>query len=439
MHNITRILNYTLIVAIVVAAVAYFYLREFRYQGKDHNELENFSIIEQPDNLTCGPTSVAMVLKYYGKPHEIDDIRKQTKTDLWTTKDGKKLGGTQPLLIKVALIHYGVPTKMGHGNLDKLKYYIDQGIPVIVLVRSDKFLMHFVVVIGYTQKEIIIADPDGQREVLDNDKFKGCWSFKTDMDGIDPHTTCPACKGKGYIGIRIIGKCDLCAGTGKIDTMAELLTIFETRENTMIMPTIPPPCHSLNDAPKVTQTKLGINGDPINIGLIGTKDEIMSAMIAAKWQPADPITFKSCVKLAQSVILHKPDETAPVSNLYLWKRKQDLAFEQEVGNDARSRHHVRFWESATQVNDRSLWIGAATFDTKVGFTKTGMITHHIDPNIDVERNKLLDDLKPSLSSVETINFQTQHDGKNGGGDPYHTDGNLLLGTLMSNIKPNQKP
>ncbi len=157
---------------------------------------------------------------------------------------------------------------------------------------------------------------------------------------------------------------------------------------------------ALEDAPRITRTMTGIHGDPICVGLIGTKEEIIAAMLTAKWQPADAITFKSSVKLARSIVLHHPDETAPVSNLYLWKRKEDLAFEQEVGKDARRRHHVRFWVSAKQVDGRPLWLGAATFDTKVGFShKTGMITHHIDANIDADRDKLLKDSDDSRAAV----------------------------------------
>jgi hypothetical protein len=190
---------------------------------------------------------------------------------------------------------------------------------------------------------------------------------------------------------------------------------------------------SLDDAPRITRTMTGIHGDPINVGLIGTKDEVVAAMLAAKWQPADPITFKTSAKLVQSVLLHRPDETAPVANLYLWKRKEDLAFEQEVGRDAGHRHHVRFWQSTKQVDGRPLWLGAATFDTKVGFSHTtGMITHHIDANIDAERDKLMNDLTAAgrlLRTVGVEGFQPTHDGRNGGGDPYSTDAKLLLGVL----------
>jgi hypothetical protein len=191
----------------------------------------------------------------------------------------------------------------------------------------------------------------------------------------------------------------------------------------------------LDDAPRATRTKTGIHGDPINVGLIGTKEELVAAMVEAKWQPADPITFKSCVKLAKSVLLHRPDETAPVSNLYLWSRKGDLAFEQEVGNNASRRHHVRFWESTKQVDGRPLWLGAATFDTKVGVShRTGMITHHIDADIDADRDKLMKDLTAigRLVSTDGIEgYQPKPDGRNGAGDPYHTDGKLLLGALKS--------
>ena len=190
---------------------------------------------------------------------------------------------------------------------------------------------------------------------------------------------------------------------------------------------------ALDDAPRITRTMTGIHGDPICVGLIGTKEELIASMLAAKWQPADAITFKSSVKLGRSIVLHRPDETAPVSNLYLWKRKEDLAFEQEVGKDARRRHHVRFWVSTKQVDGRPLWLGAATFDTKVGFShKTGMITHHIDANIDADRDKLVKDLMTAgrlLSTERIADFQTKHDDRNGGGDRYHTDGTLLLGVL----------
>jgi len=194
---------------------------------------------------------------------------------------------------------------------------------------------------------------------------------------------------------------------------------------------------ALSGIPTITHTKDGIPGDPLNVALIGFQEELTQAMLAAGWYPADPITLGSSLRIAGDTILHRPYEDAPVSNLYLWDRKQDLAFEQPVGDDPRRRHHVRFWKSP-QLDEagRPLWVGAATLDTRVGLSHmSGEITHHISPDVDAERDKLLADLQRAraLSAIDWIaDFQQNLEGRNGGGDPWHTDGRLGLGVLANN-------
>ena len=114
-------------------------------------------------------------------------------------------------------------------------------------------------------------------------------------------------------------------------------------------------------------------------------------MLAAGWHPADPITLRTSLRIAESVVLHRPDPDAPVSALYLFGRKQDLAFEQDVGGSADERHHVRWWRVDTEdVDGRPLWIGDAAFDRGAGIShRTGQITHHIAPDIDAERDYLM--------------------------------------------------
>jgi hypothetical protein len=191
---------------------------------------------------------------------------------------------------------------------------------------------------------------------------------------------------------------------------------------------------ALADAPRITRTPLGIPGDPLNIALVGTETQTMTAMLVSDWHPADPITLRSSLRIARSTVFHRPYEDAPVSNLLLWDRRQDLAFEQAVGHDARERHHVRLWRSE-KLDDqgRAAWIGASTFDRKVGFSHTtGQITHHISPDVDAERDKLVADLQKA-GQVEELywidDFQEKREGRNGGGDPYHTDGRLAVVVL----------
>ncbi len=105
------------------------------------------------------------------------------------------------------------------------------------------------------------------------------------------------------------------------------------------------------DMPDVTYTADGIRADPINVSLIGTKTEVMRIMLAAKWSPADPLTLRSCLEIAEASVLKRKYDDAPVSNERLFGRKQDLAFELAVGDNPRHRHHVRFWESDKRDDD----------------------------------------------------------------------------------------
>ncbi|MHC5833462.1 MAG: LssY C-terminal domain-containing protein, partial [Nostoc sp.] len=91
---------------------------------------------------------------------------------------------------------------------------------------------------------------------------------------------------------------------------------------------------------------------------VGTTTEVVQTLLAVGWYPADPITLRSSAGIAKSVLLKDSYPTAPVSNLYLWGRKQDVSFELPVGNNAKARHHVRLWQSNDLSNDhRPLWLG----------------------------------------------------------------------------------
>src|SRR5579863_1235224 len=101
--------------------------------------------------------------------------------------------------------------------------------------------------------------------------------------------------------------------------------------------------HDLAGFSMVTRTKIGIPGDPINVGLVGSKDDVLCAMNAAGWYPADPVTLRSSIEIIGSVLLDRPYRDAPVSPLYYQNQREDLAFEKPVGKSADRRHHVRLW------------------------------------------------------------------------------------------------
>src|ERR1700722_20153390 len=77
--------------------------------------------------------------------------------------------------------------------------------------------------------------------------------------------------------------------------------------------------------PMLTYTAQGIPGDPINVGLIGDKRDVLCAMQAAGWYAADRVTARSSLEIVGSVLLDRPYRRAPVSPLFYRGRVEDLA------------------------------------------------------------------------------------------------------------------
>jgi hypothetical protein len=200
----------------------------------------------------------------------------------------------------------------------------------------------------------------------------------------------------------------------------------------------------LANLPMVTRTAQGIPGDPINVGVIGNQKEVLCAMNAAGWFPADPVTLKSSIEIAGSVLFDRAYKDAPVSNLFYLGRHEDLAFEKPAGRSAARRHHVRFWKVLDKGDEqRPVWLGAVTFDKGVGVSHfTGAITHHIDADIDAERDLLATDIE--RAGMATAKYQVTGvgptlTGRNGGDDLYYTDGEVWLLRLVADCRKQEGP
>lgn len=191
--------------------------------------------------------------------------------------------------------------------------------------------------------------------------------------------------------------------------------------------------------PKISYNVDGIPGDPLNVALIGSSEEVILAMAAIGWQLAAPITVASSAQIAASVLLELPYPDAPISDLYVFDHKQDLAFQLQTGESASRRRHVRWWQTKDlDAQGRPFWIGAVTLDVSTGLSyRTGQITHHIDADVDAQRDLLMAD----LAKVGQLQGQypmagvgSTQDGRNAGGDRYFTDGMLTVGVLVNMIK-----
>jgi hypothetical protein len=183
-----------------------------------------------------------------------------------------------------------------------------------------------------------------------------------------------------------------------------------------------------------TRTSDGLLGDPVNIALRGTGDQIEASLRAAGWTKADPVTLRSSWRIIVSTITRRSYDEAPVSPLMLFGRQQDFAYQQEVDGNPAQRHHVRFWrcpDGWLLPGGYSVdWLAAATFDTSVGLSLfTLQITHKIDANTDVERDHVVSTLahaEPRVRVEHIEDFSTGYHSRNGGGDTIRTDGDLPI-------------
>lgn len=207
-------------------------------------EIKPFVGIQQPDSISCGPTSVTMVLRYYGVDTDLASVKKGTWTK-WLTVNGKEVGMTAPDLVLRAMEQFKVPSHLSSNTAPQfIMKWISEGRPVIVLLRSGGLLWHYVVVVGYTTDKIILFNPgSGEREEMPTKIFLSAWSFKTDMDGKEVKPTCPICKGVGHFGkwnLGPINRCDVCVGEGVIRDIGPVaLRWLEVSPYTAIVPDKP--------------------------------------------------------------------------------------------------------------------------------------------------------------------------------------------------------
>jgi hypothetical protein len=180
------------------------------------------------------------------------------------------------------------------------------------------------------------------------------------------------------------------------------------------------------------RTSDGLLGDPVNVALLGSAEQLHAAMRQAGWTLADDVDLASSRRIVLATLTRRSYDEAPVSPLFLFGRQQDFAYQQEVDGNPGRRHHIRFWRcppgwllpGGIKVD----WLAAGTYDRSVGLSLfTLQITHKIEENIDQERDYVLASLQQSPIDVEVRvirDFSTGYHARNGGGDSITTDGDL---------------
>jgi hypothetical protein len=204
--------------------------------------------------------------------------------------------------------------------------------------------------------------------------------------------------------------------------------------------------------PSYTITGDGLPGDPVNVALVGTLQQLRAAFAKLGWSEADRLGLSSSWGMVRAFVLNRPYPTAPFSTLYLFGRGQDIGFQKAIDNSPRKRHHIRFWGlSLTRAqstwgeagfwqntgrpaeDERVIWVGAGTRDTGLSFTRlTFQVTHATDADTNAERDFIIAELTKH-GCIEAVRvYRSGEDLPTERVNHYVTDGEVTLAILVAN-------
>lgn len=201
--------------------------------------------------------------------------------------------------------------------------------------------------------------------------------------------------------------------------------------------------------PQFTITGDGLPGDPVNLVLMGTLQQLRDAFAAAGWSEADRLGLASSWGMIRAFVFNSPYPTAPFSTLYLFGRGQDIGFQKAIDDSPRKRHHIRFWSLSLEHAEgtvgtasfwmntdrppdqaRVLWIGAGTRDTGFSLTQlTFQVTHATDSDTNAERDYIVAELSKHRVIGEIRIYRSGQQLSTERVNHYITDGEVTVADL----------
>ncbi len=188
-----------------------------------------------------------------------------------------------------------------------------------------------------------------------------------------------------------------------------------------------------------TDKKAEGTGDPLNLVVIGSVDDVYYAFIRAGWDETEAISRSSLTKMGKAFVTGSEYGSSPVSGLYLFGRPQDAAF-QKARDNINERNHLRLWLSPLRFEGVPVWLGQISRDIGVRFTAKTITTHKVDPDVDETREFLVENLAYSqalakLGYVDGVGAASLEAPRgNLTGDPYFTDGKRVVLWISSQPK-----
>jgi hypothetical protein len=185
----------------------------------------------------------------------------------------------------------------------------------------------------------------------------------------------------------------------------------------------------VNRLPFRTRTKSkGIPSDVTNLVFVGTEEQLRLSFANAGWSEATVLSPDSKFQTVRALAESRGYSDAPVSVLLLNDHGPAFTFEKTL-NTFSKRHHLRVWKVAGEWQGQTVWTAAATQDISLGFSKQKTLIHRVQPEIDRERAKIVNDLAfvQCVDGLELVDRpHSPRNFHNATGDQLITDGRVAV-------------
>ena len=135
-----------------------------------------------------------------------------------------------------------------------------------------------------------------------------------------------------------------------------------------------------------------VDADVVNLVFVGSREQVQSAFQQAGWNTSDPQSKRAYMRNFYAVLNNSGYAQEPMRPFLLNGQPADMNWQKSLNSYSR-RDHLRIWQWPDPVDGETIWLSSSTHDTQASLSlKYRQFVHHITPNIDEERSKVIRDL-----------------------------------------------
>jgi LssY C-terminus len=189
----------------------------------------------------------------------------------------------------------------------------------------------------------------------------------------------------------------------------------------------------LNQVPRRTTTEKSVDADVVNLVFLGSEEQVQAAFREAGWGNSDPVGRGSVLKNLYALLNNSGYAQQPMKTHLLAGEPQNMNWQKGLNSYGR-RDHLRIWQWMPEGATEPVWVSSCTHDTAATLSlKYKGFIHHISPDIDDERAKVIRDLNFS-GCVKSVRYVARPGiatlTQNSTGDLVRTDGSVAVVQLQ---------